>query len=325
MTDIQYAGHPSQLFDVRKYRFSDGRADGVEAVDIWNGGNLSFTVLPGRCCDLYSVRYRGYNMAFHSPAGVVHTAHYDDQNWLRSFAGGFLTTCGLQNIGRDDPKNPENCTHGRISHVPAENVGVLLSDDGMEVTITGLMREAVLFGAKLSLKRTLTCRRGADEISIIDVITNHGYTTQPLCMLYHFNLGYPLINERSTVVIPSHTVVPRNDHAASDLDNWSRIYAPAPDVEEMCYYHFLRENRVGVDSPDTNTRMRIAFSSSHNLLDRLVQWRMFGCGDYVLGLEPSTCTLEGQSDAAENGSLKTIAPQTSVTNTLTITFEELQS
>jgi hypothetical protein len=321
----KYIGNTAQLFDVRQYKLCGGKMDGVAAVDIWNGGNLQFTVLPDRGFDIYTVRYNNRNMAFHTPSGIVAPSFYSDTGtkWLRSFGGGFLCTCGLQNIGITDGGDPELSLHGRISNTPAENVCVDIADDGMSVTLSGIMREAVLFGPRLTLKREIKCKHGSDIIELRDTITNQGFVRQPLSVLYHFNMGYPLLSENARPYIPAHTTLPRNEHAASDIENWRSVYPPRENFEEMCYYHFLKENVIGIDNPDINTSVRIAFDSSDGILDRVVQWRMFGCGDYVMGLEPASCSLEGREDAVANGSQKYIEARSVIVNTLKITFGEI--
>ena len=40
-----HVGNTSQLFDVKQYRLVGGKADGVRAIDVWNGGDLSFTLV----------------------------------------------------------------------------------------------------------------------------------------------------------------------------------------------------------------------------------------------------------------------------------------
>lgn len=321
----RYIGNTSQLFDVREYKLSGGKADGVSAIDIWNGAHLHFTVLPDRGFDIYTVRYKNRNMSFHTPSGIVAPAYYNDVNakWLRSFGGGFLCTCGLQNIGNNDNIEPDLSLHGRISNTPSENICVDLSNDGLSVTLSGIMREAVIFGANLTLKRSITCKYSCDEIEFNDTITNLGYKREPLSILYHFNLGYPLLSENSIPFIPAVATTPRNKHAESDIDNWRAVYPPKENFEEMCYYHFLSDNVVGIDNPDINTSMRIAFESSDDILDRVVQWRMFGSGNYVMGLEPASCTLEGRKDAIANGSQKYIEARSSVVNRFRITFGDL--
>ncbi|MBE6670766.1 MAG: DUF4432 family protein, partial [Ruminococcaceae bacterium] len=74
----KYIGNRMQLFDVREYKFSGGKAEGTRAIDIWNGANLHFTILPDRCLDLFTVRYKNKNMAFHTPNGVVNPSYYNE-------------------------------------------------------------------------------------------------------------------------------------------------------------------------------------------------------------------------------------------------------
>ncbi len=320
----KYIGNPRQLFEARQYTFCDGRAAGVRAIDVWNGAGLHFTVLADRCLDLYTVRYKNRNMSFLTPTGVVAPEYYDDRGigWLRSFAGGFLTTCGLQNIGVADDFDPTLSMHGRIANTPAENLCVRLSPDEDAVEISGVMREAILFGVKLKLERIITCRAGADEIEFTDLITNTGYERVPISMLYHFNLGYPLLSESAKIVIPAVATIPRDEHAKEGLSEWDKVLPPQPGWVEMCYYHTLSENTFGIDNPAIGTRMRISFESD-GILDRVIQWRQLGEGDYVTGLEPASCTLDGRADSLANGSQKYINAQTTLRNSFKITFSEL--
>ena len=45
--------------------------------------------------------FQGLPLAWRSPAGDVHPSYYEPEGfgWLRSFAGGLLTTCGLDQFG----------------------------------------------------------------------------------------------------------------------------------------------------------------------------------------------------------------------------------
>jgi len=314
-----HVGNTSQLFDVKQYRLVGGKADGVRAIDVWNGGDLSFTLIADRALDLFTVRYCGHNLSFLSPTGVVDPAYYDDQNigWLNSFGGGFLCTCGLQNIGSPDA---DHGLHGRISNTPAENVCVELADDGCSVKISGIMREARLFGTKLQLKREIYCEKGSDVIRFTDTVTNLGFNRERISMLYHFNMGYPLVSESAKPYIPAIKSVPRNEHAATEPD-WSVVHAPTAGFEEMCWYHFLSEKVLGIDNPAIDTSMRIKFDSP--ILDRALQWRMFGQGDYVMGLEPASSSIDGIDDAIANGSMKYIEPRSSIVNKFEISFKHL--
>ena len=58
----------------------------------------------------------------------------------------------------------------------------------------------------------------------------------------------------------------------------------------------------GVENPEIGTRLEITYDG--NLLDHFVQWKMYGRGEYVTGLEPANASIEGRHAAREDGSLK---------------------
>lgn len=319
----KYIGNDVQLFDVRQYRFSDGKSQGTRAVDVWNGADLHLTILPDRCLDLFTVRYKNRNMAYHTPNGVVNPAYYNEHGiaFLRSFEAGFLKTCGLKNYGTTDGSDPDMTFHGRIGNTPCEDLCVVRSDDGEEVTVSGVMRECIIFGTNYTLKRTINVRHGVNKISIKDEITNHGYTKGHLSMLYHFNMGYPLLSENSKIVIPSLEAKPGTDHAKQYPDSWNKFTPPVEDFPEMLFEHKLSEKKVGIDSPDINTSMRIEFDSP--VLDHFLQWKVCQSGIYVCGLEPMTGTNSGYKANVENGTQKYIEPGQTITNKFEISFCDL--
>ena len=97
----EYVGDADQLMSVRDARLLNGRQDGVRMIQVDNGGALGCTILPGRAMDCYQMRYKGVNLNYIAPCGIVAPSYYDARGteWLRSFFVGFLTTCGLQHIG----------------------------------------------------------------------------------------------------------------------------------------------------------------------------------------------------------------------------------
>lgn len=64
-----YIGNENQLIGYQEAVLSDGMSEGVRVMRIDNGGNLSASVLPGRCMDLFQVRYKGKNMNYLAPQG----------------------------------------------------------------------------------------------------------------------------------------------------------------------------------------------------------------------------------------------------------------
>lgn len=156
-------------------------------------------------------------------------------------------------------------------------------------------------------------------------MTNEGYKKVRHMILYHCNIGYPVLAPDSEVYIPSMNTNARNAHALEGIDSWMKTQEADPDYEEMCYYHTLKpdENNhsfVAIYNPELD--MGIAIEIDLSTLDHLVQWKMMGAGDYVMGLEPANTTIDGIEDAIENGSMKYLDAGESVEYHLT--FHVLQ-
>ena len=74
-------------------------------------------------------------------------------------------------------------------------------------------------------------------------------------------MGYPLLDEDSIIEIPAKEVIPRDDHAAQDLNNWMRMEKPAAGYQERCYYHRFdrREGRASIYQPKLGIGLEIRF------------------------------------------------------------------
>ena len=118
-------GRPEQVAGITPMAFDDGPARGTRAQRFRTGGGLGFDVLPDRGMDLGAAEYRGVPVAWLSHTGVVAPSFYEPrgEGWLRSFGGGLLVTCGLQNVGPPGERDGEPLgLHGRVSNIPASNV-----------------------------------------------------------------------------------------------------------------------------------------------------------------------------------------------------------
>ena len=116
-----YYGHESQLFGVEEHRLVGGRGDGMRLLQVRNGLGLEFTVSADRGCDISRLSWKGDNYGFFSANGYVGPAYYDDRDagWMKGFTAGFLTTCGLLNVGAPCVDEGEALgQHGSISHTP---------------------------------------------------------------------------------------------------------------------------------------------------------------------------------------------------------------
>lgn len=280
-------------------------------------GDISFEVFPDRALDIGDISFRGVPMAWTSPTGLTSPWNYDPSpmGWLRSFPGGLLSTCGLDSFGSPSQDGDESFPlHGRASTLQADHVAhdsAWTDKDDCEVLITGRIRQARLFGENLELRREIRCRLNDARLVVHDIVTNLGPDDQPHMLLYHVNLGWPLVDQGATLEIPSLDVIPRDADARAGIGEWAAFAPPTHPFAEQVFRHRLPEPPTDVDVALRNSRLGISLSMkfSTGTLPHLFQWKMLGSGTYVLGLEPANCpVIEGRRSARESGVMPALAP-----------------
>lgn len=315
----QLTGRMEQLASIRTAALDDGRSRGLRIADVDNGTGLRFTVLADRGMDIGQASFHGIPLAYLTSAGFAHPAYYEpeDLRWLRSFGGGLLTGCGLSNVGIPQPydaPNPEgpHGLHGRLSNTPSEQVAVRQEwvDGRYELSIIGRVRQAAFFGENLELVRTISTALGDNRIIVRDRITNLAHRPAPLMILYHINLGFPLLDDTATLHAPAHDVAARDEHARTGLDRWPTMQPPTPGYREMCYYHDLPAGDDGMAAMVLRNRgldleLEVSFRKAE--MPMFTQWKMMGQGEYVLGLEPANCHPDGQAAERKAGTLEELA------------------
>ena len=306
-----YIGHDSQLRGMEEHRLVGGKGDGMRLLQLRNGKGLEMTVLPDRCCDISRVYLNGVNLSYISPCGYVAPSYFDASDWLRSFTAGFLTTCGLQNVGSPNTDAGEKLElHGSIANQPADQVYWYEDEDAL--IIKAVMKDEVIFGRKLRLDRVIRVSLWDNSFTISDTIENTGDRVEPFEILYHMNMGYPLLDEDSVVQILSSQIIPRDEHAAEDIQNCLKMEKPQHGYVERCYYHkFSGQGRASIYQPKLNVGVEILFDSDK--LDGFVEWKMMGFRDYVLGLECGNCYADGRDVMRRTGMLKFLQPGEKVT------------
>lgn len=313
-----YIGHDTQYYGIEEHRLVGGKGDGMRLLEVNNGKGLELTVSLDRAADISRLRYRGINMSYFSPCGYVAPAYYESKgsDWLKSFTAGFLTTCGLQAVGSPCTDEGEELPlHGSIANTPTEQA--YWFEENGELVICALVKDEVIFGRKLRLNRELRVNLEENFFVIQDTIENTGDTKQPFEILYHMNMGYPLLDEDSVVAIPSTGVTPRDDHAAEDIENWMQIIKPEAGYVERCYYHkFDKEGRASIYQPKLKQGLEILFDPKE--LDAFVEWKMMGVRDYVLGLECGNCLPDGRDVMRRTGMLKFLEPGEKKTYCVTV-------
>lgn len=313
---LKYVGDFSQLFGIKEYTLSGGKANGVKAFDVKNGSGLEFTVLADRCLDIAGLSFKGINCSYLTKSGIAAPEYYNENGigFLRSYFAGFLTTCGLRNVGSPCEFDGESFPlHGRISNTPGEEVCASTEwIDGVPVmTISGKMREARLFGENMVLERKIICKYGENKIIMQNKVENLGFKMEALMLLFHFNMGYPLLDEDSILVTPTRQLTPRDQEAIKGENEYNKCQPPAPDYAEQVFYHNLKSEPDGetcVALINKKLGIGTAIHFNKNQLFNFTQWKQMGEGDYVMGMEPCNCYVGGRKDATDKGSLEYIEP-----------------
>lgn len=247
-------------------------------------------------------------VTYFSPCGYVAPAYYDHigTGFLKSFTGGFLTTCGLTAVGSPcNDMGEELPLHGSIGNTPCDRIW--WDDDETKIYIHAVINDGLIFAQKLRMTRTIACGKWDNTLVITDTVQNCGDTESPVMLLYHMNMGYPLLNEKAIITIPSVKVEPRNERAAEDLDTWHQVLEPQARFEEQCYYHFFdKEGKATIYNPELHKGLTISFDPEE--LPYFTQWKMMGVRDYVMGLEPGNCTPDGRDVLRRTGKLQFLQP-----------------
>ncbi len=321
-----------QLADIRPFEFSDGPERGVRGLRMRNAAGLDFTILADRGMGLYDMQFHGAPLAWISSVGVTHPAYAEQAGlgWLRTWPGGFLTPCGLTQVGSPCNDNGEELgIHGRLSNLSAQQLqwGMEWQDDAGALWAAGALRETSVFGVNLVMQRRISTTLAEAKLWIEDRITNEGFEPAPLMLLQHCNLGFPLVDAATRLVLPAHTTVPRDDAARPGLDQCCEFSDPIDGYQEQVFYHDLQADAVGqVEVCLSNPRfnggqgLNVVWRYAKSDYPVLVEWKMMRAGFYVVGIEPGNCHAEGRVKERERGTLHMIAPQETRTFNLELEF-----
>lgn len=300
-----YIDHPFQLCTVRRMTVAEGKGKGMDIIEVTTAGGLQVDLMPDTGLDIGQVRYKGVNVTFickngyDSPAAI--SSHGDE--FLNTFPGGLLYTCGLRTTGGNHDDNGDyQPMHGRYHGLPAEPVAVY-EEDGC-VIVKGTVRETALFGYDLELKRTIKIPAMGSEITVSDELTNLAFKDEEYAILYHCNFGYPLLSEKAYLELPEkRKTTPRTEFAATGLHKVTKFDAPTPCEEERVFFHEDMEHKAAIVNKDVGIKAELTWSDN---LPILAHWRSMASGDYVCGLEPTNCYIMGRKAERENGTLPVI-------------------
>lgn len=319
---LSRVGSLDQFSRVDSFIDDNGLSRGSRRLRVVTGGGLEFDVLPDRGLDLGQAWFQGVPLAWVSSVGVAAPSFYepDGRGLLRTFGGGLLTTCGLDSFGPPTDDNDGTAgMHGRVSHIPARLEHVEASRDG--IRIEGTVRQTAVFGENLVLRRTISAALGTSSLTVEDTVTNEAVNSNAHMLLYHVNLGWPLLEEGAELEVPADSVEPRDADARGGLGREHEFGPPEPDFREQVFIHRGARGSAQLINRARGLRLGLRFSQT---LPVLFQWKLTAQKHYVLGLEPAnTPVIMGRAAARSAGLLPRLSPGESISYRLVFELERL--
>jgi hypothetical protein len=330
---LRRVGDIRQLAAAQPFELADGPERGTRGVRLFNACGLDLSVLTDRGMSLAQLAWRGIQLSLLSSNGSVHPSFSEHQGtgWLRTWPGGFVTVCGLSQVGEAVRDGVDELTlHGRAASLPACGVhwGGEWDGDNYTIWAEGTLHEAVVFGHHLSLRRRVWMRLDEARFWIEDLVTNEGMRPAPHMFLQHFNLGFPLLDADSRLEIPVGNIQARDEAAQPGLERWSSFDPPMPDFHEQVFYHDLRadedgfvELRLRNNSFNQGQGLGVYWKYLKSDYPILVEWKNMAEGLYVVGIEPANCHVEGRVKERVKGTLQVLEPLETRSYRIEIGFE----
>ncbi len=316
-------GRLEQLAGVQLTEAADGAERGVRLLRFATGAGFDFEVLVDRGSDIGRAWFLGRPLAWWSPVGLIGPWYHDSSGieWFRGFPGGLVSTCGLDHTllgGTDDAtvfNYPHRQTetyglHGRYTGLPARLAGYGARWQGDECVLwaEAEVSQVAIFGEQLLLTRRIEADLGGTSVRVFDTVTNLGATACPHMMLYHCNIGFPVVDAGAELCYPAP---PGACVSEACTENYRELAGPEPAFVEECYEHDMTPDDAGYVRAEVRNRaagLGVYQRYRKDQLPHHVTWRQLGSGTYVVAMEPSTNRDAGRFDARERGELMYLAP-----------------
>jgi hypothetical protein len=313
----------AQLGGIETSVIDNGAGRGTRIAWINTGTGLRYKVVIDRGMDIVDAFFNEHSLAWLSPVGITTPQPFSDKgiDWLRTFSGGLVTTCGLTHAGGpEEDEFGQRGLHDQVSNIPAEIESVIQPDPvmgRMEMSITGIIRQTKPFGPCLELRRTISGTLGKAELRIHDEVVNRGNTEAPHMLLYHCNFGWPFADEGTDIIWEgkwqSRDGNPNNP-IFREGNNFKKCVAPLDEHrgsgEEAAFIDITPDAAGNCVCGLYNSRIGLAaaIKFKKDQLPWLTNWQHWGPGEYVTGLEPGTNPPIGQSKARAQNDLILLKP-----------------
>ena len=309
---------------VHARRLRGGRSEGVLVVELIAGGSR-VVVLPDRGLGVWRAVLNGVELGWQSPvAGPVHprfvpVAEPSGLGWLDGF-DELVARCGLVSNGAPDFDSRGRLAHplhGRIANLPAHDVSVTLDESAGTVTLSGCVDETRFLIHDLRMRTQLTLHADRGLVSWTDTVENRSDRPATMQMLYHVNIGPPLLGAGAEVLLDAEEIAPRDAAAVGDVPTWNRYALPLAGRGEQVHFMRVRPDAAGraaatLVAADGAAAARLTWRAAE--LPCFTLWKNQGglADGYVTGLEPATNYPNPRSFEETQGRVVTLAPHAEI-------------
>ena len=288
------------VIQIRHGRFSGGSSDQVEVVEV-DTGAVRALVLPSRGMSIWRMDTEGLRFGWDSPvSGPVHPRQvplFDPSGigWLEGF-DEFVVRCGLASNGapeHDERGQLLHPLHGRVGNLPADSLSIEYNEASGRLDLIGEVLESRLFIRRLRLRSRIRFRAGSPDVELLDDVTNELSSPTSIQLLYHINVGTPLLSEGAQVAAALESVAPKDALSAGEMEQWNQFGAPQQGYAERVYFarplaDESNSTSVMLRTEDGQQGLGVSFGTQG--LPRFILWKNTAAlsDGYVTGLEPAT-------------------------------------
>jgi hypothetical protein len=177
------------------------------------------------------------------------------------------------------------------------------------IKLAGLLKEKTFAFSNLETRTELVIEPGTGALHLHDRLTNNSDSVSPYQIIYHTNFGRPVLGEGARILAPVKCVVPLDDAATKNLENWQSYLGPnCGFVEELFGLELRADTKrrtlVALVGQDGNSGAALRFS-----LDQLpffTLWKNTNSDQqgYVTGLEPGSNYPHPRNNEEAHGRLQ---------------------
>jgi Domain of unknown function (DUF4432) len=332
---LRRVGHIFQIGGVQFLSAEDGPARGVRLLEFRTGSGLIFKVAIERGMDVTYCEYRGASLAWIPPTLLPGPWYFEQQTefgWLRTGLGGFCNSCGMVHVGNPETDSVAHYNfparaverygvHDRMALLPGQllRYGERWEGDECIIEAEGRVVQAQTYGENLVLTRRYTARLGESRFCMHDEVENAGFLPTVHMLLYHINVGFPIVDEGSELVAPIAgppgvpSGLPTDKNETAQPGEYTRFVAPQKDWLLQGFELRMSAGSDGrvpvaiVNPKFGKGGLAVYVIYDSRQLPKYLEWRMMGEGQYAVGIEPCTNSF-GREQVRQVGEMIVLQP-----------------